>query len=341
MACARYETRWVPDRGGLIPIELLNMDKALAEAREKGLDEACPEEYRAAAILRSQAYQTYGTCNTKGSIELAKEAMAQIADLCPDSDGDGVMDKLDRCPGTPKGIKVDAKGCPLDTDGDGIYDSMDQCPGTPKGVKVDGKGCPLDTDGDGVYDYLDKCPGTPKGVKVDAKGCPLDTDGDGVYDYLDKCPDTPKGVTVDAKGCPLDTDGDGVYDYLDKCPGTPKSAKVDGRGCWVLLGVYFDTAKWNIKALSIPILDEVVSVLKKNPSLRVEVQGHTDNRGSKSHNQRLSENRARSVMGYFISKGIEKGRLTPKGFGFSKPVASNENDMGRSINRRVELKPLP
>jgi OOP family OmpA-OmpF porin len=58
-----------------------------------------------------------------------------------------------------------------DSDGDGVPDSKDQCPGTPVGVKVDAKGCPLDADGDGVADYLDKCPDTPKGVKVDKDGC--------------------------------------------------------------------------------------------------------------------------------------------------------------------------
>lgn len=90
---------------------------------------------------------------------------------------------------------------PKDTDGDGVYDDSDKCPDTPKGVKVDSVGCPLDTDGDGVYDYQDKCPGTPKLVKVDSVGCPLDTDGDGVYDYQDKCPTTPRGVPVDTEGC--------------------------------------------------------------------------------------------------------------------------------------------
>ncbi|MEI8204463.1 MAG: OmpA family protein [Bacteroidota bacterium] len=87
-----------------------------------------------------------------------------------------------------------------DSDGDGVPDSKDKCPGTPKGVKVDIHGCPLDSDGDGVPDYLDKCPGTPVAVKVDANGCPVDTDGDGIADYLDKCP-TVKG-TVANKGCP-------------------------------------------------------------------------------------------------------------------------------------------
>ncbi len=91
----------------------------------------------------------------------------------------------------------------LDSDGDGVGDAMDKCPGTPAGVKVDAIGCPLDSDKDGVPDYLDKCPGTPAGVKVDSTGCPLDSDGDGVPDSLDKCPGTPAGVKVDASGCPL------------------------------------------------------------------------------------------------------------------------------------------
>ena len=89
-----------------------------------------------------------------------------------------------------------------DSDGDGVPDDRDQCPGTPAGVAVDAQGCPLDSDGDGVPDYLDQCPGTPAGVAVDAKGCPLDSDGDGVPDFQDQCPDTPAGVKVNALGCP-------------------------------------------------------------------------------------------------------------------------------------------
>lgn len=89
-----------------------------------------------------------------------------------------------------------------DSDGDGVTDDKDQCPGTPAGAPVDANGCPLYSDGDGVPDYLDKCPGTPTGVLVDADGCPIDSDGDGVPDYLDKCPNTPAGSKVDANGCP-------------------------------------------------------------------------------------------------------------------------------------------
>jgi len=117
---------------------------------------------------------------------------------CPlDTDGDGVADYQDKCPDV-KGL-VALQGCP-DTDGDGVTDLDDKCPTTPAGVKVDAKGCPLDGDGDGVPDYLDKCPTTPAGVKVDDKGCPLDRDGDGVPDYQDKCPD--QAGPASNQGCP-------------------------------------------------------------------------------------------------------------------------------------------
>ena len=89
----------------------------------------------------------------------------------------------------------------LDTDGDGVNDDLDKCPGTPAGTAVDSSGCPLpqDDDGDGVTNDIDKCPGTPAGAKVDASGCELDSDGDGVGDSRDQCPNTPAGAKVDEK----------------------------------------------------------------------------------------------------------------------------------------------
>lgn len=95
--------------------------------------------------------------------------VARIAD----SDGDGVPDNLDQCPGTPAGARVDARGCELDSDRDGIVDRLDRCPGTVTGAKVDASGCELDSDRDGIVDRLDKCPGTRAGVKVDASGCEI------------------------------------------------------------------------------------------------------------------------------------------------------------------------
>jgi outer membrane protein OmpA-like peptidoglycan-associated protein len=260
-----------------------------------------------------------------------------------DQDKDGVYDDFDKCPNTPKGVKVDTNGCPIDSDGDGVPDYLDKCPNTPQGAPVDANGCPIDSDGDNVPDYLDKCPNTPQGIEVDANGCPIDSDGDNVPDYLDKCPDTPKGVKVDTNGCPIDSDGDGVSDYLDKCPNTPKGVEVDENGCPVAIlpeitqHVYFDTGKYTIKSESYPVLDQIVEILKSIPGSIVTIEGHTDNTGSTELNQRLSINRANAVRDYLIKKGIDKNSITAKGFGRDKPVADNATVEGRSKNRRVEF----
>ena len=160
-----------------------------------------------------------------------------------DKDGDGVTDDKDKCPGTPKGVPVDAIGCSKgqkDTDGDGVKDDKDKCPGTPKGVAVDATGCAAsqrDKDADGVNDDKDKCPGTPTGESVDGTGCSdsqRDSDKDGVTDDIDNCPGTPSGDKVDGNGCSdseRDTDNDGVKDDKDICPGTLAGEKVDTTGC--------------------------------------------------------------------------------------------------------------
>lgn len=137
-----------------------------------------------------------------------------------------------------------------------------------------------------------------------------------------------------------DSDGDGVPDSRDQCPGTPKGAKVDARGCWVLSGLLFDTDKSDIKPQYVQILDEAAEVLRNNPGVRLEIQGHADSRASDAYNQRLSERRANAVKAYFESKGIAASRLTAVGFGESKPVAPNTTPEGMTQNRRVELNPL-
>lgn len=139
---------------------------------------------------------------------------------------------------------------------------------------------------------------------------------------------------------PKDSDGDGVYDDADECPGTPARARVDKRGCWVLKGVLFDFDKSIIKQEGRPVLDEVVVVLNSNPSLRVDIQGHTDSTGTEEWNQGLSERRAKAVMDYLVTAGIDPKRLTTQGFGEGSPAVSNETREGRALNRRVELKPV-
>jgi len=273
-----------------------------------------------------------------------------------DTDLDGVPDKKDKCPNTPKGAMVDATGCPIDTDGDGVYDGLDTCPGTPKGATVDAHGCPKDSDGDGVYDGIDQCPDTPKGATVDAKGCPSDTDGDGVLDGLDQCPNTPKGATVDAKGCPSDSDGDGVPDGIDQCPNTPAGLKVDANGCPIevteketemldtgmirLQNVNFETGKATLLPDSYAALDEVGGILLKCPPISIEIGGHTDSRGRAEKNQMLSEARAKSVKDYLVDKfpGLATAQLTTKGYGSLRPLVPNTSALNMSKNRRVEFK---
>ena len=216
----------------------------------------------------------------------------------------------------------------------------------------------VDSDGDGVADTLDKCPGTPAGVAVDKDGCPLDTDKDGVADYLDKCPGTPVGVAVDRIGCPLDSDGDGVPDYLDKCPGTPAGVKVDSNGCPpvvivpahvkaaaakrfcskpAVLAINFDTNKSDIKPEYHDELKTVGDFLIYFPKAKGEISGHTDSTASNEYNQKLSERRAESVEKYIRTTfGVDPGRIATKGYGETKPVASNKTKAGRAKNRRIE-----
>ncbi|MGD8661135.1 MAG: OmpA family protein [Desulfobacterales bacterium] len=140
---------------------------------------------------------------------------------------------------------------------------------------------------------------------------------------------------------PMDSDGDGVPDNLDQCPNTPMGATVDARGCWTYdAKVLFDVNSAEIKPEAYPMLDEASSILRENPALNVEIDGHTDNTGPADYNMKLSESRATNVMEYFIRNGIDPNRLTIKGFGSTKPAASNDTREGRAKNRRVELTPV-
>lgn len=150
-----------------------------------------------------------------------------------DDDGDGVMNKDDRCPQTPPEAHVDNSGCPKDSDGDGVPDGIDRCPRSRANEKIGPDGCPADQDGDRVPDFTDSCPDTPTEAHVDEWGCPRDVDHDGVFDGLDLCDDSPFGAKVDIDGCHRDSDGDGVVDGIDRCPNTPPALDVNERGCSV------------------------------------------------------------------------------------------------------------
>ncbi len=273
--------------------------------------------------------------------KLKGEAKNNGCPLSRDSDGDGTMNEKDKCPNIA-GSK-DNNGCPLDADNDGIPDKYDNCP-EKAGVKSN-KGCPLDADGDGIADKDDKCP-NEKGTLRD-KGCPVDTDRDGVYDKDDKCPRL-KGIATNG-GCPPDSDGDGIYDKDDRCP-NKKGIKANN-GCpevviekadkeildKAIQNVEFQVNRATLKPSSVSILDQVVTILKKYPDYKVSISGHTDNVGNDAENMTLSTERAKTCYNYFIGKGINKNRLSYKGFGETKPKAPNDTAANKRKNRRVEF----
>ena len=180
------------------------------------------------------------------------------------------------------------------------------------------------------------CPNKPADMPADAAvgadGCPLDTDGDGVPDYLDECPHTPAGAKVLANGCALAGD----------CR-TPKAGEaIDENGCaankaFILKGVNFEFDSDRLTADAKDILNGVGETLKSYSDLKIEVAGHTDDVGTEAYNLGLSERRANSVKTYLGSRGVDVSRLTPVGYGKSKPNVQGTSDEDRAKNRRVEL----
>jgi len=200
-----------------------------------------------------------------------------------------------------------------------------------------------DTDGDGVPDSRDRCANTPAGVTVGSDGCPQDSDEDGVPDDRDSCPNTVAGAAVDENGCELDTDGDGVVDREDRCPNTTEGVQIDVNGCEIreeidLPGVTFETNSDRLLPGAENVLDDAAETLRRNPSISVEVAGHTDSDGAAEYNESLSERRAMTVRDYLAERGVEADRLTVRGYGEANPVADNSTAAGKAENRRVVLR---
>src|SRR3990172_1971519 len=174
----------------------------------------------------------------------------------------------------------------------------------------------------------------------------VDSDGDGVIDSKDQCPETPVGVRVDDFGCPLDADNDGVPDYKDKCPGTKSGLEVDENGCAkadtvavVLQGdTNFEFNKDQLLPNAYPVLNELAETIKRTPAKRWKVEGHTDAIGSESYNMDLSRRRAQAVVNYLVSQGVNNSQLEVAPLGESQPIATNDTQEGRAMNRRVEIK---
>lgn len=188
---------------------------------------------------------------------------------------------------------------------------------------------PKDSDGDGYIDSQDKCVRVPG---VAPEGCPApepevatpppDTDQDGILDADDHCVKEPETVNgfEDSDGCP-----DELPKEVEKFSGVVK-------------GIRFATGKSDIRSQSFKLLNKAVKIFAKYPSIRIEIQGHTDDRGKASYNQELSQARADSVREYLVAHGIEEERISSRGFGPDRPVADNDTRSGRAENRRIEFR---
>jgi len=278
-----------------------------------------------------------------------------------DRDGDGLLDAVDECPDEPEDFDEfeDENGCPdPDNDQDGILDEPDECPNEPETVNDidDEDGCPdseVDTDGDGYMDHVDGCPNDPEDFDgfEDENGCSdPDNDDDGLLDGADDCPDEPG--PPENRGCPdADRDSDTVVDRLDNCPDEP--GPVENHGCQeeqqvilqdgrleILDRVYFRTNRATILRRSFALLSNVATVLNAHPELtRIQVEGHTDARGRRENNMRLSQQRAEAVVQYLVRRGgVDAGRLVARGFGPDRPVVEDASTPDQHAeNRRVEF----
>jgi outer membrane protein OmpA-like peptidoglycan-associated protein len=263
----------------------------------------------------------------QGELSLAEGHLAKAE---PNAQAAFQMSPPDRCT-TREFVEVAEAPKPppdIDTDSDGIMDSRDQCINEPedKDGYLDDDGCPdPDNDGDGIPDVADKCINEPEDFDgfQDDDGCPdPDNDQDAVADLDDYCPNTPGIKAGDHPGCPKKNALIVV---------TEKEIRITQQ-------IQFEFNKSVIRpGISFKILDEVVGVLNDNPKIALEVQGHTDNKGSDEYNMKLSQSRADSVRQYLVSKGISADRLVSKGYGMRQPLVPNTTAANRELNRRVQF----
>jgi outer membrane protein OmpA-like peptidoglycan-associated protein len=330
--------------GSAVRTQTTATDTVIAQARDNGAQRCAPVE-----LAMAESHNDFAQHELDEGNYYDARHEAEIAE----TNAKRAFEKSPREKCVPKV----AKPGPGDLDGDGLLDDVDKCPREPEDFDgyQDEDGCPdNDNDGDGIADKIDKCPNDPedKDGFEDDDGCPdLDNDKDGLADKIDQCPNEAEDSDgfEDDDGCPdPDNDKDGIADKDDKCPneygvppdGCPKkyvNVVVTEKKIEIKQTVYFDTNKATIKPVSFPLLNEVAQALKDNPTIKVEVQGHTDSQGNDAFNLKLSQRRAESVRTYLASQGIDGSRMTPKGYGENVMIADNRTAEGRAQNRRVEF----
>jgi OmpA-OmpF porin, OOP family len=298
--------------GSVLRGKIVGAEKTVNDAERNGAMRCAPREL---AIARAQL-KFARTELDQGFLSKATDHLA-IAE--PNAQAAYEMSPPDQC--LPHEIDDP------DTDGDGIPDSRDSCVLDPEDTDgyLDEDGCPdVDNDLDGIPDTADKCPNQaedPDGFE-DTDGCPdLDNDKDTVADLEDQCPNEVGPPGGDRPGCPLKSSLVVVTD---------KEIKITQQ-------IHFEFDKDVIRKESYPILDAVADVLQRIPEMRIEIQGHTDNKGRPAYNLKLSDRRAASVRKYLVAKGIATERLVSHGYGMTRPLVPNDTDQNRALNRRVQF----
>ncbi len=219
----------------------------------------------------------------------------------------------------------------VDYDGDGVWDRVDYCPGTPKGCTVNEWGCSTDSDQDGVCDQLDLCPNTPKGEKVNKQGCSESQTATAAPARTAPEP----ARTEPAKPAPP------APAPPPPAPRSEVERKLVETGTVRLENVLFETNSAKLLPESQRILDEAGEALAKYPELQVEIGGHTDTRGAAAANLRLSQARAEAVRSYLLAHySLRAANLTARGYGETQPLNRERTAAELRENRRVELKVL-
>ncbi|HPM77440.1 MAG TPA: OmpA family protein [bacterium] len=321
--------------GPNISNQLKPAQEKLLIAREHGARFCSPEHFAAAEAYLDFAENSAKAGNRMDAdVYLARAdkeleiALAACEDCRTDLDGDGIVDIEDKDPYRAEDYDKyqDEDGVPEDdNDGDNYLDPEDQCPLDPEDMDgfEDNDGCPdPDNDFDGILDELDQCPNEPEDVDgyQDLDGCPdPDNDSDGIADSEDVCPNHPETINgfLDDDGCP------------DRIPTRRK---------FILLpDVKFLGGSLYLTPASIANLQAFANALKRNPDLHVRIEGHTYARSSEDADLTLTKQRAELVRDLLVGHGIATERLTPMGFGATRPIADNETYAGRMKNDRIDF----
>ncbi len=283
-------------------------------------------------------------------IEQPKEVVKEEKEnenLFKDSDEDGVLDSKDKCPNTPKGVKIDAFGCEIDSDGDGVSDSKDRCPNTPKGVKVDKEGCPLDKDGDGVLNVIDKCPNTPKGVIVDKDGCKI-------KEIIALIPGNKKksAIVVSTKGGEVVIDKPNTLTTISNplaAPAAPQEVTQETLKSFFSPAIVSTANEFKPKryvlyfsnGLTIdPSSQESYKSLLQDVKQRegefIKIFGYTDSVGSKNFNIQFGQKRADFIKNKILQVSPDS-KIETKSYGEAMLQVPTPDNTPELKNRRVEV----